>query len=133
MPWCSSRWQRPFNSQTTDRNKRLEIVHYGPDHKEISRAYYQSPDNRYKYLKCIDLAVIGGEKVIVLAFAYNTVPYGGKESALTIATLNAGAKEVTLDELHLNSDQVVRHLHRSLREKTAERNTPLPSKSQCPV
>ncbi len=96
-----------LNSFESDRNKRIEIVFYGSDHKEISRAYYSSPDNKYKYMMYIDMAVIGKEKVSVLAFAYNTAASGGKESELVLASLDGGATSVTLDELDFSKDLVI--------------------------
>jgi hypothetical protein len=95
-----------LNSFESDRNKRLEIVWYGPDNKEIKRAFYLSPDDKYKYLNYLDMAVIGGEKVSVLAYAYNTSASGGKESELVIASLDAAAKAVTLDELSFSKDLI---------------------------
>ena len=52
----------------------------------------------------IDMAVIGKEKVSVLAYAYNTRASGGKESELVLASVNAGATKVTLDELDFTKD-----------------------------
>jgi hypothetical protein len=96
-----------LNSFESDRNKRLQIVFYGSDHKEISRAYYNSPEDKYKYMNYLDMAVIGKEKVSVLAYAYNTRASGGKESELVLATLDAGARNVTLDELDFTKDMVI--------------------------
>ncbi|TDW96893.1 hypothetical protein [Dinghuibacter silviterrae] len=99
-----------LNSLTPDRNKRLEIVSYGPDHKEIARAFYLSPDGgKYKYLNFIDMAPVEGGKVSVLAYAYNNAKSGGRESELVLATLDAGAKEVTLTELPFNNSLIVQH------------------------
>ncbi|HWK06346.1 MAG TPA: hypothetical protein VNS58_22060 [Puia sp.] len=95
-----------LNSFESDRNKRLEVVWYGPDNKEISRAFYLSPDDRYKYLNYIDMAVIGNQKISVLAYAYNTAASGGKESELVIGNLDAGAKAVTLAELPFSVDLI---------------------------
>lgn len=88
-----------FNSFTSDRNKRIEIVFYGSDHSELSRAFYNSPDNKYKYMNYADMTVLGNEKVCVLAYGYNTVASGGKESALLLANLNKGSQSVTINEL----------------------------------
>ncbi|MFT3827172.1 MAG: hypothetical protein QM731_24815 [Chitinophagaceae bacterium] len=96
-----------FNSFESDRSKRIEIVLYGADHKEISRAYYSSPDEKFKYMKYIDMAVIGQDKVSVVAYAYNTRSSGGKESELVLATLDKGKKEVSLEELRFSKDMVV--------------------------
>ena len=98
-----------LNSFESDRNKRLEIVWYGPDNKEINRAFYLSPGDRYKYLDFIDMVVIGNQKISVVAYAYNTAASGGKESELVIANLDAGAKKVTLNELPFSVDRVVNY------------------------
>ena len=96
-----------LNSFESDRNKRIEIVFYGNDHKELTRAYYSSPQNKYKYLRYIDMAVIGKDKVSVLAYAYNTKSSGGKESELVLANVDAGATSVDLHELGFSKDEVV--------------------------
>jgi hypothetical protein len=98
-----------LNSFESDRNKRMLIVWYGPDNKEINRAYYTSPKEKYKYLEYLDMAVIGGDQVSVLAFAHNTAAHGGKESELVIANLKANAKAVELDELPFSHDLIVRY------------------------
>lgn len=97
-----------LNSFESDRSRRIEIIFFGQDHKEISRAFYSSPDNKYKYLRYVDMTVIGKDKVSVLAYAYNTKSSGGKESELVLANLDAGAKSVTLHELNFSKDEVVR-------------------------
>lgn len=93
-----------LNSFESDRNKRIEVVLYGADNNEISRSYYASPDNKYKYMEYIDMAVLGSEKVCVLASAYNTRASGGKESELVLSTLEKGKTSMTLDELSFSKD-----------------------------
>ncbi len=93
-----------FNSFESDRNKRIEVVHYGADHKEITRAFYSSPDNKYKYMEYIDMAVMGSDNVCVLARGFNTRASGGKESELVLATLSKGKTSVTLTELGFSED-----------------------------
>lgn len=93
-----------LNSFESDRNKRMMIVWYGADNKEINRAYYTSPQDKYKYLEFLDMVVIGGNQVSVLAFAHNTAAHGGKESEMVIANLTSGAREVSLDELSFSHD-----------------------------
>jgi hypothetical protein len=96
-----------LNSFESDRNKRIEIIFYGQDQQETGRAYYSSPANKYKYMKYIDMAVIGKEKVSVLAYAYNTAASGGKESELVLANLDAGSSSVTLTELDFSKDLII--------------------------
>jgi len=95
-----------FNSFESDRSKRIEIVAYGSDNNEKSRAYYNSPDDRYKYLKYLDMAVIGSEKVCVLAYASNSQS-GGNDGELILAGLDKGAKAVTLNELDFARNEAV--------------------------
>lgn len=98
-----------FNSFESDRNKRIEVVHYGADHAALSRAYYSSPEEKYKYLEFIDMSVLGSEKVCILAYAYNTRASGGKESELVLASLDKGASAVTLDELKFSKGIKIAH------------------------
>ncbi len=93
-----------FNSFESDRSKRIEIILYGSEHQEISRAFYASPDEKYKYLQYVSMAVIGSEKVSVLVNGYNS---GGKDREVILATLNKGAKAVTFNELNFPQDSVL--------------------------
>ncbi|MDH7463416.1 hypothetical protein QEG73_19105 [Chitinophagaceae bacterium 26-R-25] len=93
-----------MHSYAKDRNKRLEVFHYGSDHKIISDAFYTSPNGFYKYVNYLDMAVIGNERVCVLAYGYNTKSSGGKSSELLMASLNAGAKEITATKLDFTKD-----------------------------
>lgn len=93
-----------YNSFVSDRNKRLEIILYGKDHTEISRAYYVSEDEKYKYLDFVSMAVMGSEKVCLLVNGYNS----GKENKdILIATLNKGASSVTFGELNFPKDSTM--------------------------
>jgi len=96
-----------FNSFESDRSKVMEIVVYGADNKEISRAYYSSPEEKYKYLRYVDMAVLGSGKVCVLAYGFNTRSSGGKESELILANLDKGAKSVDFTELNFSKDMIV--------------------------
>jgi hypothetical protein len=93
-----------FNSFESERSKRIEIVVYGADNKEARRAYYASPQEKYKYLVYLDMAVIGPDKVSVLAYGFNTNHSGGKASELVLADLDKGASSVTFTELNFSKD-----------------------------
>lgn len=96
-----------FNSFESERSKRIEIVVYGADNREIRRAYYISPEEKYKYLVYLDMAVIGPDKVAVLAYGYNTNHSGGKASELILANLDKGAPSVSFTELNFSKDLIV--------------------------
>lgn len=96
-----------FNSFESERSKRIEIVTYGADNKETGRAFYASPEEKYKYLRYVDMAVIGSDKVCVLAYGFNTKNSGGKESELIMANLDKGATSVNFTELGFSKDLIV--------------------------
>lgn len=97
-----------LNGLESDRNKRLEIIFFNKEHKEIGRSFFKSPGDRYKYLKYIDMVVIGDQKVCVLAYDNSTKGSGGKESKLVIATLEKDMDNVTLNELNPAKNYVVK-------------------------
>jgi hypothetical protein len=96
-----------LNSFESDRNKRIEIIHFGPDNKEVSHAFYASPDDRYKYMDYIDMAVVGKESVAILVKGYNTRHSGGEESELLLGKLAAGAKTISITSLNFAKDKIV--------------------------
>ncbi len=91
-----------FNSFESDRSKRIEIILYGSDHKELSRAFYASPDEKYKYLEYQSMTVIGSDMVSVLVNGHN----GGrdKDKEVILATLKKGASAVDFHELKFPTD-----------------------------
>jgi hypothetical protein len=90
-----------FNSFANDRNERIELVHYNKDHKEISRAFYQSPNDEYKYLTFQDMTVMGDKEVVALAVGMNTRSSGGDQNgSLLTGTLTAGSKSLELSKLN---------------------------------
>lgn len=88
-----------FNTFESDRSKRLEIVHYNPRHKEIARAYYQSPQEKFKYLQFVDLVVVGREQVFTLVYAYNTKSSGGKEYELLLGSFSIDKKKIEMTKV----------------------------------
>lgn len=89
-----------FNSFASDRNERIEIVHYNKDNQEISRAYYQSPDNDYKYLSFMDLCVRGDKEIVAIVVGMNTRSSGGDlNGTLLMGALAAGEKSFDLQRL----------------------------------
>lgn len=85
-----------MNSFESDRNKRIEIQLYNKEHKEISRAFYVSPEDRFKYMRYISMCVMDEGKIYLFAEAHNTKSSGGKESQLVLASLEEGKNAVDL-------------------------------------
>jgi hypothetical protein len=92
-----------MNSFQPDRNKRVVVWIYGPDNKELSHAYYKSPEDRYKYIEYLGLAPMDKNKLGVLAYGYNTKASGGKECELLLGTLTTGDTLLTVDKLASSS------------------------------
>jgi hypothetical protein len=89
-----------FDALNSDRNRRIEIVHYNKDHKEISRAFYQSPNDAYKYLSFMDLCVRGNKELVVVVVGKNTRSSGGDlNGTLLMGSLKAGATSFDLQRL----------------------------------
>ncbi|GAO42981.1 hypothetical protein [Flavihumibacter petaseus] len=88
-----------FNTVQSDRNKRIELVLYGADNKEIKRVNYNSPENKFKYLHFIDMAFFGRNNVALLVSAYNTKESGSEQAAFLLGTLEEGDKEIKVTRL----------------------------------
>lgn len=95
-----------FNTFESDRNKRIEIIVYGADHRLISRAFYASPAEKYKYLDYLDMEVLDDERVSLLVNGYNTRASGGKASEILLGDLAKGSKAIEFNELNLPKDSV---------------------------
>lgn len=93
-----------FNSFAHDRNQRIQVIHYSPDHKEINKAFYNSPDGVYKYLNFLDMYINRDEFVFITAYAYNTRSSGGKDSRIVISRLMNGSKEFQYNLLDHTDD-----------------------------
>lgn len=90
-----------FNSFASDRNERIELIHYNKDHQEISRAFYQSPNDEYKYLTFQDMCVRGDKEVIALAVGRNgRASDDDQNGALLMGSLAAGATSLSLNRLN---------------------------------
>jgi hypothetical protein len=88
-----------MNSFQPDKNKRVVVSIYGPDNKELSHAFYKSPEEKYKYMEYLGIAPLEKNKLGVLAYGYNTRTSGGKECELILGTLTTGDTLLVLDKL----------------------------------
>lgn len=68
----------------------VQVVHYAPDHHEIHRASYYTPDSSYDYYSYLHMQVQGGDAVYLASMAFNTHTSKREEdSRLMIARLGA--------------------------------------------
>lgn len=88
-----------MNSFQPDRSKRIVVSIYSIDNKELSHAFYKSPEERYKYMQYLGMAPMEKNKLGILAYGYNTASSGGKECELIYGTLTTGDTTLEIDKL----------------------------------
>lgn len=76
-----------FSSST---DARIEVVHYSPDHQELNRAFFESPNKEFKYLDYQAIYVHADEYVFVASFGYNGEK--DKNGKMIVSSLHKGAK-----------------------------------------
>ncbi|WP_146217696.1 hypothetical protein [Chitinophaga sp. S165] len=70
----------------------IELIHFAPDHKVISRALFKSPGGTYRYLVFPDIYVNQDKYVFIACQGYNTKATGGQGSHVIIGRLQKGNK-----------------------------------------
>jgi hypothetical protein len=75
-----------FNSFAKERDERIKVAHYDGSHKLINVAFYESPDESYKYLKFIGAVVDGNKRLYVTI--YGAASLKGKDARVYIGRLN---------------------------------------------
>ena len=60
-----------FNSFAHNRSERIRVTHYDGSHKILNSAFYESPNNQFKYLKYIGSVVDGNKRVFVTTYGHN--------------------------------------------------------------
>ncbi len=95
-----------FNSFESDRNKRVEIVTYQSDHEIAGRAYLTSPDDKFKYLKYLDMAFVNGE-ALIFGYGYNTKNSGGRENTMLLGSLKTDSKKMVVKEVKFTHNKEV--------------------------
>lgn len=88
-----------YNTLDAETNNRIEIIHYGPDHKEIQRGKYVTPNNKYKFTKYLGAYVHKDSYVLLGSYAFNTEKSGGEEARYYVAQLNKGKTNFVQKEL----------------------------------
>jgi len=80
-----------YNMSEPEREKRLEIVHYGNDHTEISRVFCISPDVDRSFLLYMNMTVINSEKVYAFLFSTKEKYFFAKKGNVLMATIEKGS------------------------------------------
>ena len=84
-----------FDFRERDKTKRVEIIHFGSDHNEISRKFCVTPEEEKARSIFVDMVVMGNEKV----FAFLTIPRPDNKLINVMATLEKGIASIELTEL----------------------------------
>lgn len=82
--------------------KRIDLVHYGMDHKIINRAFYGPDDNRVTAISITDFIVIGDHKLIACA----DLVFGNKrERVLAMLSLGKGSSALKTKQLDFTENK----------------------------
>lgn len=87
-----------------DHNRRIEIVHYGPDNKEINRGSADFPGDKNDHLIYLDMVVFGKERVSLFASSYSDKGKEMSNSQVLMANLDATDKKLNIQKLSFTSD-----------------------------
>jgi hypothetical protein len=103
-----------FNTFTSETDRRVEVVHYNNQHKVISKAYLSLPEEKYKYVNILDLAVNGDKEAYALTYGFNTRKSGGRAGELFLAIFknnqeNADFISLYGDEGSASTDGILRY------------------------
>ncbi|CAN5819510.1 hypothetical protein BH11BAC4_BH11BAC4_12170 [soil metagenome] len=93
-----------FSNNVADTGKRIEMILFGSDNKEISRGAYST--GKYKYLQYIDMAVLGGDKVTALLYGYDVDAENLRTGELVFAGLGKTSGRIAAKELDYSNDLV---------------------------
>jgi hypothetical protein len=88
-----------YNTTAAETKDRIEISHYGPDHKIINKAKYNTPTDKYKFTKYLACYVHGADYILVGTSAFNTKKSGGEDMRYYVAQLNKGKTTFIQKEL----------------------------------
>jgi hypothetical protein len=77
-----------FNNYAGDPDERIKVLHLDGNHKVLNTAFYESPNEDFKYLRYIG-AVVDGNRRLFLS-VYGAASMKGKEGKVYISGLKAG-------------------------------------------
>ncbi len=83
-----------FNGFAHDRSERIRVVHYDGTHKILNDAFYESPNEAFKYLRYIGAVVDGSKRIYVATYGHNGKS-GADDSAarVIVSRMDVGQKE----------------------------------------
>jgi hypothetical protein len=90
-----------FNSFESERDQRVELMHFNNQHGIISKSYLSTPEDKYKYVNILDVAVDGSSVAYALVYGFNTSRSGGKEGELLLAKFKENKENVEYTSIEI--------------------------------
>ncbi len=91
-----------FNNTVGDKDERIKVMHFDGSHKVISEAFYDCPNDDFRFLKFIGAVVDGNKRVYLSTYGAKTLR--GKEGNVFISCLKAGEKTFVTKPLKFSDD-----------------------------
>lgn len=91
-----------FNGYSKEADEKIRVLHFDGAHKQLSAAYYDSPDEDYKYLRYIGAVTDGKMRLYLAAYGANSLK--GRDGKVYISCLNAGSKTFVTKSLKFTED-----------------------------
>lgn len=95
-----------YNTFASERDRRVELTHYNNKHEIISKSFLSTPENKYKYVKILDIALLGDKEAYALLYGFNTRSSGGKEGELFVASFKNSAETIDYISIRLDDSEV---------------------------
>ncbi len=91
-----------FNNQVGDKDERIKVIHFDGSHNILSNAFYDCPNDDFRFLKFIGAVVDGNKRVFLSTYGARTLR--GKEGNVFISSLKAGATAFVTKPLKFTDD-----------------------------
>ncbi|WPV68147.1 hypothetical protein [Chitinophaga sp. LS1] len=73
-------------------HRKIAVMHFNRNNKEINKAYFELPKSRYNYLISLNLNVMGDQSVFLSAYAYSVASKRVESSKILTGILRNGKK-----------------------------------------
>lgn len=105
-PYSENYTVATFNTFASERDRRVEVVHYNNQQEVISKSYLSTPEDKYKYVNILDIAVMEDKEAYALIYGFNTARSGGREGELFVAHFRKNSENAEYISLATDEGQV---------------------------
>jgi len=91
-----------FNGYSKDPDEKIKVIHFDGNHKRLSTAIYDSPDDNFRYLRYIGAVVDGNKRIFISS--YGAASLNGDQGKVFISSLKAGDKTFVNKALSFTED-----------------------------